>query len=48
MSHPIEGNHSSSGELIYHAPAGKYYDVTNPVECFAGPEDAEAAGYKAS
>ncbi|GEM_PF-264178 len=45
---PVKGNHSSSGDWIYHVPSGRYYDVTNPEECFATPAEAEAAGYRAS
>jgi micrococcal nuclease len=45
---PVKGNHSSSGELIYHVPGGAYYNKTNPEECFATPADAQAAGYRAS
>lgn len=45
---PVKGNHSSSGEWIYHVPGGAFYDVTDPEECFATPEDAVAAGYRAS
>ncbi|MBD8079952.1 hypothetical protein [Cellulosimicrobium arenosum] len=45
---PVKGNHSSSGEWIYHVPSGAFYDVTDPEECFATAGDAEAAGYRAS
>jgi micrococcal nuclease len=45
---PIKGNESSSGELIYHMPNDAYYDATHPEECFATPQDAEAAGYRAA
>jgi hypothetical protein len=41
----IKGNASSG---IYHVPGEDYYDVTDPEECFATPQDAEAAGYRAS
>jgi len=44
----IKGNVSSSGEKIYHTPGGAYYDRTYAEACFATPEDAEAAGYRAS
>ncbi len=47
-THPIKGNHSSSGDWIYHVPGGNYYDVTNPEECFKTTADAEAAGYRPS
>lgn len=40
------GNVSQSGVLIYHLPGDRYYDVTNPEECFATAADAEAAGYR--
>jgi hypothetical protein len=29
-------------------PGVDYYDVTDPEECFAKLQDAEAAGYRAS
>jgi hypothetical protein len=45
---PVKGNHSSSGEWIYHVPSGRYYDVTKPEACFDTPAEAEAAGYRAS
>ncbi len=45
---PIKGNHSSSGELIYHVPGGRSYNATNPEECFANEEEAQSAGYRAS
>lgn len=45
---PVKGNRSSSGEWIYHVPGGQFYEATNPEECFATPEDARAAGYRAS
>jgi hypothetical protein len=44
-SAPIKGNQSSG---IYHVPSGNYYDVTDPEECFATPQDAEAAGCRAA
>lgn len=47
-SHPIKGNHSSSGEYIYHVRGGQFYDRTNPEECFATESDARAAGYRKS
>jgi len=46
--YPIKGNHSSSGELIYHVPGGAFYERTKPEECFASEHDARAAGYRAS
>jgi micrococcal nuclease len=42
---PIKGNASSG---IYHMPNDAYYDETHPEECFATPQDAEAAGYRAA
>src|SRR5918997_3952202 len=42
---PIKGNHSSSGELIYHVPGGQFYNATNPEECFANEDEAQSAGY---
>lgn len=47
-SHPIKGNHSSSGELIYHPPGGQFYARTRPEDCFATPADASRAGYRPS
>ncbi len=46
-SHPVKGNHSSSGDFIYHEPDGRYYDVTKPEECFVSASAAETAGYRA-
>jgi len=46
--HPIKGNHSSSGEWIYHRPGQQAYNKTIPEECFATGADAEAAGYRAA
>jgi micrococcal nuclease len=43
--YPIKGNGDSG---IYHVPGGAYYDETNPEQCFATEEDAQAAGYRAS
>ena len=45
---PIKGNHSASGELIYHPPGGQFYNRTNPEDCFATAGAAVAAGYRAS
>lgn len=44
----IKGNHSSSGELIYHVPGGQFYEKTNPEEMFCTEEQAVAAGYRKS
>jgi hypothetical protein len=46
-SHPIKGNKSSMGALIYHTPASASYDRTRPEACFATEAEAEAAGYRA-
>ncbi|MED4401371.1 thermonuclease family protein [Metabacillus fastidiosus] len=40
----IKGNQSG----IYHVPGGAYYEVTKAEEMFCSPEEAEAAGYRAS
>ncbi|GAB3819083.1 hypothetical protein GCM10028820_22510 [Tessaracoccus terricola] len=45
---PIKGNHSSSGEYIYHVPGGQFYDRTNPERCFTTEAAARAAGFRAS
>ncbi len=47
-SYPVKGNHSFSGELIYHVPGGPYYDATDPEDSSATGADAEAAVYRAS
>lgn len=39
---PIKGNQSG----IYHVPGGQSYDRTNPEQCFASEEEAQAAGYR--
>lgn len=44
-THPIKGNANSG---IYHSPVGQFYDRTNPEVCFATPEAAQAAGFRAS
>jgi hypothetical protein len=46
-SHPIKGNHSSSGDYIYHVPSSRNYSRTNPEACFATEADAVAAGFRA-
>jgi hypothetical protein len=51
-SHPIKGNRAGRDpnrpiDPIYHVPGSRYYDVTDPEECFATVTDAEAAGYRA-
>ena len=37
----------TSGSLR-NMPDDAYYDATHPEECFATPQDAEAAGYRAA
>lgn len=44
----IKGNHSSSGERIYHVPGGQHYEQTKEEELFCTPEQAEQAGYRAA
>ena len=51
-THPIKGNKAGRQanrpvDPIYHVPGSRYYDATDPEECFATPADAEAAGYRA-
>jgi hypothetical protein len=51
-SHPIKGNKAGRQanrpvDPIYHVPGSRWYAVTDPEECFATVEDAEAAGYRA-
>ncbi len=41
----IKGNASSR---IYHVPGGGSYEVTIPEFCFATPDDAESAGFRAA
>ena len=45
-SHPIKGNFGKKAK-IYHVPGSTYYDRTKPEMCFAGAEDAVAAGFRA-
>lgn len=50
--YPVKGNRagrqaSRPVDPIYHVTGGRYYDVTDPEECFATAADAEAAGYRA-
>lgn len=42
---PIKGNASSG---IYHQPGDEFYEETNPEDCFATPQEAEDAGYRAA
>lgn len=46
-THQIKGNHSSSGDFIYHLPGSRFYDRTNPEVCFATEAEAQAAGFRA-
>jgi hypothetical protein len=51
-THPINGNKSGRQvsrpvDPIYHVPGSRYYLATDPEECFATIQDAEAAGYRA-
>src|SRR5688572_496765 len=46
-SHLVKGNRSGRqanrpSDPIYHVPGGRYYAETDPEECFATAEDAEA------
>ncbi len=40
---PIKGNRPS---MVYHVPGGGSYTRTNPEDCFATEQDAQAAGYR--
>lgn len=42
---PIKGNASS---MIYHMPGQRFYDRTNPEECFSSESAARNAGYRAA
>ncbi|PFG44042.1 hypothetical protein ATJ88_2759 [Isoptericola jiangsuensis] len=44
---PIKGNRGST-DWIYHVPGGRWYEVTNPEECFTTASAAREAGYRAS
>jgi micrococcal nuclease len=44
----IKGNHSSSGDYIYHVPKGNYYLVTKAEICFKTEEAAIEAGFRKS
>jgi len=51
-SHPIKGNKAGRQanrpvDPIYHTPASRWYGATDPEECFATADDADAAGYRA-
>lgn len=44
----IKGNHSFSGDWIYHVPGGQFYEKTKAEEMFCTEEEAVAAGYRKS
>jgi hypothetical protein len=44
-SHPIKANDHSG---IFHVPAGRFYDRTVAVRCYADAESATADGYRAA
>ena len=46
-THPVKGNHSRSGDFIYHIPGSQFYDRTEAEVCFASAEEAQAAGFRA-
>lgn len=46
-SHPVKGNHSRTGDFIYHVPGSRFYDRTAPEVCFASEDEALAAGFRA-
>ncbi len=46
-SHPIKGNHSSTGDYIYHLPGSRNYERTKAEACFVTEADAIAAGFRA-
>lgn len=43
--YPIKGNIGSNGK-IYHVPASRSYNATDPEICFATTQDAVAAGFR--
>ncbi|MFD2706322.1 thermonuclease family protein [Salibacterium lacus] len=43
----IKGNHSSSGDYIYHTPGSRHYEQTKAEEMFCSTEAAEEAGFRA-
>lgn len=45
---PVKGNVTDDGERIFHEPGWRYYDSTQPEDCFANSDDAEADGYRES
>lgn len=44
---PVKGNHSRSGDFIYHLPGSRFYDRTDAEVCFATEAEAQAAGFRA-
>jgi hypothetical protein len=42
----IKGNQSRHGELIYHLPGQRYYNVTRPEALFCSEREARAAGFR--
>lgn len=42
-SRPVKGNENS---MIAHEPSDRYYNITEPEQCFATMADAEAAGFR--
>lgn len=42
-SRPVKGNENS---MIAHEPTDRYYNITEPEQCFATMADAEAAGFR--
>ncbi|MGY4691737.1 thermonuclease family protein [Salibacterium sp. K-3] len=42
----VKGNHSSSGDFIYHTPDSPHYEQTEAEEMFCSTEAAEEAGYR--
>jgi hypothetical protein len=45
---PIKGNVADDGDLIFHEPGWRYYDVTIPEDCFKSPAQAHRWGYRPS
>jgi endonuclease YncB( thermonuclease family) len=43
---PIKGNRGD--DWIYHLPTDRYYEATNPEECFATGDGAKKHGYRAA
>jgi len=47
-THPIKGARTADGEPVYHRPGARTYVRARPEACFAGEDDARAAGYTRS